>query len=59
MSERDLANCIARELAESIADRLCRLEPESTLLGDALRLAALLADLAELERTGEINERST
>jgi hypothetical protein len=49
MTERDRLHAAAVELAESIAARLRRHEPESTLLDDAARLGQMLRQLAALD----------
>lgn len=45
MTQEDVLHATARELAESIADRLNRLDPESAVLSDVNRLVQLLIQL--------------
>lgn len=52
MDPSDRLHAEASELAQSIADRLARLEPETSLLADVDRLKVLLfAIIAETGRT--------
>ena len=50
----NVMHCEARELAEAIAARLTRLEPERSLLSLAARLRSLLVRLAELDGSREV-----